>query len=87
MVSTTNCCLNYSNVPLGTWQCAVPFPESKSLLSLVTNLTGENKEAFADFVSGFLRWLPEERMTRSAAYLHSWLRGTPEGQADVENPT
>jgi hypothetical protein len=53
----------------------VPLPNEKKLQSLVTNLTGDDKDDFLDLLSGFLRWLPERRLTAGQAYYHCWLRG------------
>jgi len=60
---------------LGKWKGPVPLPNEKKLQSLVTNLRGDDKEDFLDLLSGFLCWLPEERVTAGQAYYHCWLRG------------
>ncbi|KAK0102305.1 hypothetical protein ONS95_005928 [Cadophora gregata] len=59
----------------GKWNGPVPLPDEKKIQSLVTNLTGDDKEEFLDLVSGFLCWEPEERLTAGQAYYHCWLRG------------
>ncbi|CAF3501356.1 unnamed protein product [Fusarium graminearum] len=43
--------------------------------SLNTNLSGEDRDRFLDFLSGALTWLPEDRLTSTDAYLHPLLRG------------
>ncbi|KAH6723270.1 kinase-like protein [Leptodontidium sp. MPI-SDFR-AT-0119] len=62
----------------GKWRGPVPLPNGKKLQSLVTNLTGDDKDDFLDLLSGFLCWLPEERLTAGQAYYHCWLRGRSE---------
>ncbi|KAH7364107.1 kinase-like protein [Rhexocercosporidium sp. MPI-PUGE-AT-0058] len=59
----------------GKWKGPVPLPNGRNLQSLVTNLRGDDKEDFLDLLSGFLCWLPEERVTAGQAYYHCWLRG------------
>ncbi|KAH7333297.1 kinase-like domain-containing protein, partial [Rhexocercosporidium sp. MPI-PUGE-AT-0058] len=53
----------------------VALPSGKKLQSLVTNLTGDDKDDFLDLLSGFLCWLLEERVTAGQAYYYCWLRG------------
>ncbi|KAH7317229.1 kinase-like protein [Rhexocercosporidium sp. MPI-PUGE-AT-0058] len=63
----------------GTWNGPVPLPHEKKLQSLARALTGDDKDDFLDFISSFLCWLPEQRLTPSQAYLHCWLRGRSNG--------
>ena len=53
----------------------MPVPTDLSFESLVTSMTGEDKEFFLDLLSGLLCWLPEERVTAAQAFCHAWLRG------------
>ncbi|KAM0351108.1 hypothetical protein ACHAPU_002892 [Fusarium lateritium] len=39
------------------------------------DVNGKDRDMFLDFLSGVLTRLPEDRMTTSDAYFHSWLRG------------
>ncbi len=64
-----------ATVSLGTWKGPVPVPTDLSLDSLVTSLTGEDKEMYLDLLGGLLCWLPEERLTAEEACRHFWLRG------------
>ncbi|KAI1019942.1 hypothetical protein LB503_006091 [Fusarium chuoi] len=58
----------------GKWHGPVPLPEG-GLKSLETNLSGEDKDRFLDFLAGTLTWLPEDRLNSAEAYFHPWLRG------------
>jgi serine/threonine-protein kinase SRPK3 len=76
MVGLPNSRPKYSNeLVLGKWKGPVPLPSEKNLQSRVKNLGGDDKDDFLDLLSGFLCWLPEERVTAGQAYYHCWLRG------------
>ncbi|KAF5231072.1 hypothetical protein FANTH_13552 [Fusarium anthophilum] len=59
----------------GKWHGPVPLPSEDKLNSLDTNLSGEDREQFIDFLAGVLTWLPEDRLNSAEAYFHPWLRG------------
>ncbi|KAM0281058.1 hypothetical protein ACHAO9_010896 [Fusarium lateritium] len=59
----------------GQWHGPVPLPPRREIKSLETNLMGEDKDKFLDFLSGVLTWLPEDRLNSFEAYFHPWLRG------------
>lgn len=42
----------------------------KKLADTVTELAGDEKEAFLDFASGMLQWLPEKRKTAKELMQH-----------------
>ncbi|KAI1124039.1 kinase domain protein [Nemania abortiva] len=42
----------------------------KNLADTITELTGDEKDAFLDFVSGMLQWLPEKRKTAKELLQH-----------------
>ncbi|KAI6765671.1 hypothetical protein HG530_006741 [Fusarium avenaceum] len=59
----------------GEWHGPVPLPPRTDIKSLETNLSGEDRDKFLDFISGVLTWLPEDRLNSFEAYFHPWLRG------------
>ncbi|KAF4958535.1 hypothetical protein FGADI_2335 [Fusarium gaditjirri] len=59
----------------GKWHGPVPLPPEGELKSLDTNLSGEDRDQFLDFLAGVLTWLPEDRLNSAEAYFHPWLRG------------
>ncbi|KAI1028157.1 hypothetical protein LB504_012448 [Fusarium proliferatum] len=58
----------------GRWHGPVSLPEG-GLKSLETNLSGEDRDQFLDFLAGVLTWLPKDRLNSAEAYFHPWLRG------------
>ncbi|KAF5611789.1 serine threonine kinase [Fusarium tjaetaba] len=58
----------------GKWNGPVPLPSVGELKSLDTNLSGEDRARFLDFLAGVLTWLPEDRLNSAEAYFHPWLR-------------
>jgi serine/threonine-protein kinase SRPK3 len=46
----------------------------QKLADTATELAGDEKEAFLDFVGGMLRWLPEERKTTKELLEHRFLQ-------------
>jgi serine/threonine protein kinase len=46
------------------------FVGGKKLAETVTELAGDEKEAFLDFASGMLQWLPEKRKTAKELLQH-----------------
>ncbi|KAH7306037.1 kinase-like protein [Stachybotrys elegans] len=59
----------------GEWKGPVPLPPKTSFESLVTTLTGEEKELFIDLIQRLLSWDPQERLSALVVYFHVWLRG------------
>jgi serine/threonine-protein kinase SRPK3 len=59
----------------GKWHGPVPLPSKGELESLETNLSGEDRDKFLDFLACVLTWLPEDRLNSAEAYFHPWLRG------------
>ncbi|PNP79503.1 hypothetical protein FNYG_07119 [Fusarium nygamai] len=59
----------------GKWHGPVPLPSEGGLQSLETNLSGDGRDRFIDFLAGVLTWLPEDRLNSAEAYFHPWLRG------------
>jgi serine/threonine protein kinase len=45
----------------------------KKLADTVTELEGDEREAFLDFASGMLQWLPEKRKTAKELLQHPFL--------------
>lgn len=60
---------------VGEWHGPVPLPPRTEIKSLETNLSGEDRDKFLEFLSGVLTWLPEDRLNSFEAYFHPWLRG------------
>ncbi|KAF5644457.1 CMGC SRPK kinase [Fusarium sp. NRRL 52700] len=58
----------------GKWHGPVSLPSEGGLESLGTNLSGEDRDQFLDFLAGVLTWLPEDRLTSAEPYFHPWLR-------------
>ncbi|RMZ79960.1 hypothetical protein DV738_g3025, partial [Chaetothyriales sp. CBS 135597] len=56
----------------GEWQGPVALPDKKKFESLVSTLSGEDKDAFVHFLECVLTWLPEDRVTSLEAYFHPW---------------
>ncbi|SPJ74156.1 related to dis1-suppressing protein kinase dsk1 [Fusarium torulosum] len=65
---------NYWNKD-GEWHGTVPLPPRRGIKAIETNLSGEDKDKFLDFLAGVLTWLPEDRLNSFEAYFHPWLRG------------
>nr|RBQ85984.1 hypothetical protein FVER53263_06598 [Fusarium verticillioides] len=47
----------------GKWHGPVPLPSEGGLQSLETNLSGEDRDRFIEFMGGLLTWLPEDRLS------------------------
>ncbi|QPC59202.1 hypothetical protein HYE67_001433 [Fusarium culmorum] len=59
----------------GQWHGPVPFPSDRKIQYLKTNLSGEDRDSFLDFLAGVLTWLPGDRLSTFDAYFHPLLRG------------
>ena len=57
----------------GTWKGAVPIPNI-SLEHSESQLTGEDKASFLDFMRKMLQWVPEQRQTAKQLLDHEWLK-------------
>lgn len=69
--SSINCPVT---LPSGKWKaqpplCAVPLDDR------LTQLHGQDRDEFLDFMTCMLRWLPETRLTAQQLLEHPWLEG------------
>ena len=64
-----------TNRALGNYRKAERIIPDVTLEDSVPSLEGEDKRRFLDFVSGMLRWIPEERKTARELLEHPWFRG------------
>lgn len=51
----------------------LPSPTWNPIWEYEENLTGQEQEAFLDFIKSMLRWLPEERPSAEDLLSHRWL--------------
>nr|XP_001399366.2 protein kinase domain protein [Aspergillus niger CBS 513.88] len=58
----------------GNWKCLADIPE-QSITSRETQLDGDNKKLFLQFLRKALCWLPEERPSARELIMDEWLRG------------
>ncbi|GLA26017.1 hypothetical protein AnigIFM63326_002811 [Aspergillus niger] len=58
----------------GNWKCLAEIPE-QSIASRETQLDGDNKKLFLQFLRKALCWLPEERPSARELIMDEWLRG------------
>ena len=56
----------------GKWKGAVEIPDI-SLENTESQLAGEDKALFLDFMRKMLQWIPEHRQTAKQLLNHSWL--------------
>ncbi|KAI2830800.1 hypothetical protein CBS147343_2036 [Aspergillus niger] len=56
------------------WKCLAEIPE-QSIASRETQLDGDNKKLFLQFLRKALCWLPEERPSARELNMDEWLRG------------
>ncbi|RWA10851.1 hypothetical protein EKO27_g4271 [Xylaria grammica] len=73
--------------PYRKWKGPVPVPSDKTLESLSSSLSGEEKSLFLDFIRCLLRWVPEERPDCTDAYFHPWLGNKhPDLEPEEDDP-
>lgn len=68
----------------GNWTGRAPIPHQWALENLESSLVGTERAKFLEYIRGFLRWIPEDRMTAAEAYMHPWLRDYGGIESEIE---